>query len=123
METLIRIENLRTPPCTCVEREPLLLAFFLSFMGSAGGGPKGGGNFPSCHSVRVGRTPRGSCFLEGFLGAFLEGSLREVLLRRVLRRHLVRVSVGTGVLRRGGGVATGASLVGASGGGLDGATT
>ena len=43
---------------------------------------------------------------------FLEGSLKEVLLIRVLRRHLVRVSVGTGVLRRvlrgGGGVVEGA---------------
>ena len=30
-----------------------------------------------------------------------KGSLKEVLLRRVLRRPLVRISVGTGVLRRG----------------------
>ena len=35
-------------------------------------------------------------FLEGFLG----GSLMRVLLRRVLRGRLVRVSVRTGVLRR-----------------------
>ena len=34
-----------------------------------------------------------------FLEGFLEDSSKEVLLRRVLRRHLVRVSVGTGVLR------------------------
>ena len=35
-----------------------------------------------------------------FLEGFLEGSFKEVLLRGVLRRHLVRVSVVTGVLRR-----------------------
>ena len=35
-----------------------------------------------------------------FLEGLLEGSLKEVLLRRVLSRHLVRISVGTGVLRR-----------------------
>ena len=54
----------------------------------------------------VGRTPGGSCnntllrrvlrrFLKG--SAFLEGFL-------VLRRHLVRISLGTRVLRMGGGV-------------------
>ena len=37
-------------------------------------------------------------FLEGL--GFLEGSLKEVLLRMVLRRSLVRVLVGTEVLRR-----------------------
>ena len=37
-----------------------------------------------------------TCFLE----KFLEASLKEVLLRRVLRRHLVRASVGTRVLRK-----------------------
>ena len=31
---------------------------------------------------------------------FLEGSLKEVLLRRVLRRRLVRVAVETGVFRK-----------------------
>ena len=31
---------------------------------------------------------------------FLEGSLKEVFLRRVLRRHLVRASVETEVHRR-----------------------
>ena len=35
-----------------------------------------------------------------FLEGFLDGSLKEVLLRRVLRRHPVRVSAGTEVLRR-----------------------
>ena len=46
-----------------------------------------------------------------FLEGLLEGSLKEVLLRRVLRTHLVRASVGTGVLRRvlrRGGVIEGA---------------
>ena len=38
-----------------------------------------------------------TCFLEGFL----EGSLKEVLLGRILRRSLIRVSVDRGVLRRG----------------------
>ena len=37
-----------------------------------------------------------------FLEGFIEGSLKEEHLGRVLRRHLVRISVGTGVLRRGG---------------------
>ena len=37
-----------------------------------------------------------TCFFE----AFIEGSLKEGLLRRVLRRLLARVSVGTDVLRR-----------------------
>ena len=41
----------------------------------------------------------------------LEGSLKSMLFRRVLRRHLVRISVGEGVLRRvlrKGGVIEGA---------------
>ena len=45
------------------------------------------------------------------IGCTPKGSLKEVLLRRVLRRHLVRVLVGTGVLRRvlrGGGFIEGA---------------
>ena len=48
---------------------------------------------------KIGRTPRGhatACFIEGFL----EGSLKEMLLGRVLRRRLVRVSIETEVLRR-----------------------
>ena len=47
----------------------------------------------------IGCTPAGQATarcLEGFLG----GSLKEVLLGRVLRRRLQSVSVGTGVLRR-----------------------
>ena len=50
----------------------------------------------------VGFTPRGSCSMTQLLDSegFLEGSLKEVLLRRVLRRHFVRLSVGTEVLRR-----------------------
>ena len=36
------------------------------------------------------------------LEGFLEGSLMEVLLGRALRRRLVRVSVGTGVVTNGG---------------------
>ena len=43
---------------------------------------------------------RGGHATARFLEGFLEGSLKEVLLRRVLRRHVVRASVGTGVLRR-----------------------
>ena len=35
-----------------------------------------------------------------FLEGFSEGSLKEVLLGRVLRRHVVRISIGTEVLRR-----------------------
>ena len=35
-----------------------------------------------------------------FLEGFLEGSSKEVLLRRVLRRRLVRGSIERGVLRR-----------------------
>ena len=50
----------------------------------------------------IGRTPRGSCNHTRLLEGFLEGSLKEVLLRRVLRRRLVRVSIETEVLRRGG---------------------
>ena len=50
--------------------------------------------------------------LARFLEGFLEGSLKEVFLRRVLRRRLVRVSMETEVLRRvlrtGGGVIEGA---------------
>ena len=42
----------------------------------------------------IGCTPRGSCNKKCLLEGFLEGSLKEVLLRRVLRRHLVRVSAG-----------------------------
>ena len=34
------------------------------------------------------------------LEGFLQGSSEEVLLRRVLRRHLVRASIETEVLRR-----------------------
>ena len=40
-------------------------------------------------------------FLEGLLE--VEGSLKKVLLRRVLRRRLAKASVGTVVLNRGGG--------------------
>ena len=40
--------------------------------------------------TRLGRTPRGSCNRTRLLEGFLEGSLKEVLLRRVLRRHLVK---------------------------------
>ena len=61
----------------------------------------------------LGRTPRGSCNNTRLLEGFLEGSLKVVLLRRALRSHLVRISVGTRVLRRvlrkgGGGVIEGA---------------
>ena len=35
---------------------------------------------------KIGRTPRGSCNRTRLLAGFLEGSLKEVLLRRVLRR-------------------------------------
>ena len=56
--------------------------------------------------TQVGCTPRGSCnrtLLRSVLRRFFK---KEVLLRRVLRRNLVRISVGTGVLgrvlRRGG---------------------
>ena len=52
-----------------------------------------------CAGLR-GFRPRRSCDNTRLLEGFLESSLKEVLLRRVLRRHLVRVSVGTGVLRR-----------------------
>ena len=38
-----------------------------------------------------------TCLLD--LEGFLEGSLKEVLLRRVPRQLLVRVSIGTAVLR------------------------
>ena len=41
----------------------------------------------------IGRTPRGSCSRTRLLERFLEGYLKEVLLRRVLRRRLVRVSI------------------------------
>ena len=61
--------------------------------------------------VHIGRTPRGSCNRTRLLDGFLEGSLKEVLLRRVLRRRLVRVSIETEVLRRvlrRGGVIEGA---------------
>ena len=51
-------------------------------------------------SLKVGCTPRGSCNNTLLRKGFLEGSLKEVLLRRVLRRSLVRVSVWTEVLRR-----------------------
>ena len=47
----------------------------------------------------VGCTPRGSCNRTQLSEGFLEGSLKEVLLRRVFRRRLVRVSIETGVLR------------------------
>ena len=49
--------------------------------------------------VLFGCTPRGHATTP-FLEVFLEVSLKEVLLRRVLRSRLVRVSVGTEVLRR-----------------------
>ena len=52
-------------------------------------------------------TPGRARFLEGFS----EGSFKEMLLRRVPRRRLLRVSVGTEVLRRvprRGGVIEGA---------------
>ena len=55
-------------------------------------------NARSTFGGELGRTPRGATarFLEGFL----EGSSKEVLLRRVLRRRPVRVSIETEVLRR-----------------------
>ena len=50
---------------------------------------------------RIGRAhTKGVMQQTRFLEGFLEGSLKEVLLGRVPRRRLVRVSVRTGVLRR-----------------------
>ena len=46
------------------------------------------------------RTPRGSCNHK-LLKGFSKGSLEDVLLKRVLRRCLLRISVGIEVLRRG----------------------
>ena len=49
----------------------------------------------------MGRTPGGGGHATTrALAGFLDGSSKEVLLRRVLRRRLVRASVGTGLLRR-----------------------
>ena len=48
----------------------------------------------------LGCTPRGSCNRTRLLEGFLEASLNEVLLRRVLRRRLVGASIETVVLRR-----------------------
>ena len=45
------------------------------------------------HVIILGRTPGGPC--NNMLLGRVEGSFKEVLLRRVLRRHLVRVSVRT----------------------------
>ena len=61
------------------------------------------GSTHSCSKVSwpIGRTPRGSCnrtLLRRVLRRFFKGN---AFLERVLRRHLdIRVSVGTGVLRR-----------------------
>ena len=64
------------------------------------------GNFRDrIRATIIGRTPRGHTTAR-FLEGFLECSLKEVLLRRVLRRRLVRASIETEVLgrvlRRGG---------------------
>ena len=48
------------------------------------------------------RAPHQACHAAmRFLKGFLEDSSKELLLRRVLRRHLVRISAFTRVLRRG----------------------
>ena len=52
------------------------------------------------YSHIIGRTAKGGHATASFLEGFFEGSLKEVLLRRVLRGLLVRVSIETEVLRR-----------------------
>ena len=61
------------------------------------------------NGMQSGRTPRGDATTR-FLEAFLEGSLKEVLLRRVLGRSVARVSVQTEFLEAflAGGVTEGA---------------
>ena len=53
-----------------------------------------------CPSGESGAHAKGGHATARVLEGFVEGSLKEVLLRRVLRRHLVRISTETEVLRR-----------------------
>ena len=48
---------------------------------------------PFCFFLGADQGGHATCFLEGFFEGFLEGSFNKVLLRRVLRRRPVRVSV------------------------------
>ena len=74
-----------------------------AFLGRPHKGPAERGHIKKHQKVsnRIYRArTKGSCNHTRLLEGFLEGSSKEVLLRRVLRRRLVWVSVGREILRR-----------------------